>query len=166
MVDPEVTAETANAEAKSHFTKAVEEARAGAQALGKEAQARAEEYRGKFNQKKDDLSADAKVRSDEAKDKAFAFANEGKAKTSQAMTSVGKMVSDNAAMIDEKVGVKYGDYARSAAKSINDAAVQLDQKTFDELGEDAKAFVRQSPALAVGMAAAAGFMLGRIFKGK
>lgn len=166
MVDPEMTAEVADSAAKNHFSKAVEEAKAGAQALGKEAQARAEEYRGKFNDKKDGLSTDAKVKSDEAKEKAFMFANDGKAKTSQAMTSVSKMIDDNAAKIDEKVGVKYGDYARGAAKSINDAAVRLDEKTLDELGEDAKAFVRQSPGLAVGMAAAAGFFLGRLFKGK
>ena len=36
----------------------------------------------------------------------------------------------------------------------------------DELGEDAKQFVRTSPGMAVGMAVAAGFVLGRIFKGK
>jgi ElaB/YqjD/DUF883 family membrane-anchored ribosome-binding protein len=166
MVDPEMTADVADQAAKNHFAKAVEEAKAGAQALGKEAQARADEYRGKFNEKKDGLSTDAKVKSDEAREKAFMFANDGKAKTSLAISSVGKMIDDNAAMIDEKVGVKYGDYARGAAKSINDAAVRLDEKTLDELGEDAKAFVRQSPALAVGMAAAAGFFLGRMFKGK
>jgi hydroxylamine reductase (hybrid-cluster protein) len=166
MVDPEMTAETADTAAKNHFAKAVEEAKAGAQALGKEAQARADEYRGKFYDKKDGLSSDAKVKSDEAREKAFMFANEGKAKTSQAMTSVSKMIEDNAAVIDEKVGVKYGDYARGAANSINGAALRLDEKTLDELGEDAKAFVRQSPALAVGMAAATGFFLGRLFKGK
>lgn len=166
MVDPEMTAEAADKAAKNHFAKAVEEAKAGAQALGKEAQARADEYRGKLHDKKEGLSSDAKLKSDEAREKAFMFANEGKAKTSQAMTSVSKLIEDNAAVIDEKVGVKYGDYARGAASSINGAALRLEEKTLDELGEDAKAFVRQSPALAVGLAAATGFFLGRLFKGK
>lgn len=166
MVEPEMTADTADNAAKDHFAKAVEEAKAGAQALGKEAQARADEYKGKFYEKKEGLHSDARVKSDEAREKAFMFANDGKARTSQAMSSVSKMIDDNATVIDEKVGVKYGDYARDAARSINDAAVRLDEKTLDELGEDAKAFVRQSPALAVGLAAATGFFLGRMFKGK
>ncbi len=41
-VTPEPTAED---NAKSHFAKAVEEAKAGAQALGKEAKERADSYR-------------------------------------------------------------------------------------------------------------------------
>ena len=71
----------------------------------------------------------------------------------------------NVAMIDEKVGPKYGDYARSAAKSIQDAADWVEQKDLVELGEDAKEFVRKSPGLAVGLAAVAGFMLARLFRG-
>jgi len=68
-------------------------------------------------------------------------------------------------VLDEKVGAKYGDYARSAAQSMQGAATKLDEKSLDELGEEAKQFVRQSPALAVGLAAAAGFMLARMFRG-
>ena len=75
------------------------------------------------------------------------------------------MVEDNAALIDEKVGLKYGDYARTAARSMQDAATRLDAKELAELGEDAKEFVRKSPGLAIGMAAVAGFMLARLFKG-
>ncbi len=35
----------------------------------------------------------------------------------------------------------------------------------EDIGEDAKQFVRKSPGLAVGIAAVAGFMLARLFKG-
>ncbi len=80
------------------------------------------------------------------------------------MRGLGKMVEDSAMTIDEKVGVKYGDYARTAAKSIDDAAAKLDEKSLEDLGEDAKEFVREKPALAVGIAAAAGFMLARLFR--
>ncbi|MCB2075995.1 MAG: hypothetical protein H6917_09285 [Novosphingobium sp.] len=159
---PEPTAEKV---AKTHFAKAVEEAKAGAQALGKEAQERAGAYREKASQTGSEWANEARAKSGEAKEKAFAFANEGKAGASKAISTLGKMVEDNAPTIDDKLGAKYGDYARSAARSMQDAATKLDTKELNELGEDAKDFVRKSPGLAVGMAAVAGFMLARLFRG-
>lgn len=150
--------------AKNHFSRAVEEALAGARALGDEAQVRAGEYKEKLYQKKDGLTGEAKVRSGEYKEKAFGFADEGKAKASEALASLSQLIVDNASTLDTKVGPQYGDYARQAARSVQDAALRLDEKTFDELGADAKEFVRTSPALALGIAAAAGYMLGRVFK--
>lgn len=164
--NPDTTPEpTSTQEAKGHFAKAMDEARAGAKALGKEAQDRAGAYRDKASQAGNDWMDEAKARGGEAKVKAAEFANEGKAGASRAMTGLGKMVEDNAALIDEKVGEKYGDFARSAGKSIQDAAAKLDAKELGELGDDAREFVRKSPGLAVGMAAVAGFMLARLFGG-
>jgi ElaB/YqjD/DUF883 family membrane-anchored ribosome-binding protein len=170
MVDPTLTAGNGTESAKNHFSKAVEEAKAGAQAL-------AGEYKDKFSQAKGEWSAEAKVKSEEAKDKANTFAAdakvkaaeyavEGKAKASQAIVGVSKLIDDNAALIDDKVGAKYGDYARSASKSLSDAAAKLDEKSLDDLGEDAREFVRKSPGLAVGIAVATGYVLARLFKGK
>lgn len=161
---PGATAGNGTEAAKNHFAKAVEEALAGAKALGTEAQSRAGEYREKLYDKKDGLAEDAKVRSDEYKDKAFGFADDGKAKASSALVGLSRLITENAGTLDDKVGVKYGDYARGAAKSVQDAAARLDEKTIDELGEDAKEFVRTSPAMALGLAAAAGYLLGRVFK--
>lgn len=144
--------------AKERFAKAIEEAKAGAQALGKEAQERADLYR-------DKLSSSGSEWTTQAKEKATTYANEGKAKASGAISGLSKLVSDNAALIDEKVGPKYGDYARSAAQSMQDAAARLDAKDLDELAEDAKEFVRKSPGLAVGLAAVAGFVLARALRG-
>ena len=73
-------------------------------------------------------------------------------------------MEENAAVIDEKVGVQYGNYARSAGATIQDAAVRLDEKTLEDLGADARDFVREKPALAVGMAVAAGYALARLFR--
>lgn len=143
---------------KERFAKAVEEAKAGAQALGKEAQDRADLYREK-------ISTTSTEWADQAKVKATDLAVEGKAKASEAMAGLGKMVADNAGLIDEKVGAKYGDYARSAAQSIQDAATKLDSKDINELADDAKEFVRKSPGVAIGIAAVAGFMLARVFRG-
>lgn len=144
--------------AKERFAKAIEEAKAGAQALGKEAQERADLYREKLSSTGGDWTG-------QAKEKAAGLATEGKAKASEAIAGLGKLVSDNAGLLDDKVGVKYGDYARSAAQSIQDAAVRLDAKDLNELSDEAKDFVRNSPALAVGLAAAAGFILARVFRG-
>jgi ElaB/YqjD/DUF883 family membrane-anchored ribosome-binding protein len=160
---PGATATGADA-AKNHFAKAMEEALAGAKALGAEAQNRAGGYREKLYEKKDGLTDEAKVRSGEYKDKAFGLADEGKARASSALSSLGQLITENAGTLDEKVGVKYGDYARGAAKSVQDVANRLDEKTLDELGDDAIEFVRTSPGLALGMAAAAGYLLGRVFK--
>lgn len=144
--------------AKERFAKAIEEAKAGAAALGKEAQERADLYREKLSSSGGEWTA-------QAKEKAAGYANDGKARASEAIAGLGKLVADNAGMIEDKVGPKYGDYARSAAQSMQDAAARLDAKDLDELAEDAKEFVRKSPGLAVGIAAVAGFMLARMLRG-
>jgi len=164
------------AQAKGHFAKAVEEAKAGARALASEAQERAGAYREKANQAGSEWMDEARMRGDEARAKASEmaeeskvraaeFAQEGKAGASRAIAGLSKIVDENAAQIDEKFGVKYGDYARTAARSMQEAADKLDKKDFAELGEDAREFVRKSPGTAIGIAAVAGFMLARLFRG-
>ena len=88
-----------------------------------------------------------------------------KAKVAEGISGISKLVVDNAGTIDEKLGVRYGDYARSAAKSLDDVATKLDTKDLTELGEDAREAVRKSPALAIGIAATAGFLIARLFRG-
>jgi ElaB/YqjD/DUF883 family membrane-anchored ribosome-binding protein len=156
----------AEASSKSHFNKAMEEARAGAQALGKETLGKADQYREKLQQTGEELAGQARAKSGQAKDKAQGLANEGKTKASQAMSGLGKLVEQQGDTIDDAVSGEYGDYARRAGKSIQDAATRLDEKSFAEMSDDAKEFVRKSPALAVGMAAAAGFLLARMFSRK
>lgn len=152
-------------EARAKFTKAIEEARAGAQALTKEAQAKAGAYKEQLTAKSGDWAGDAKEYADQAKVKAKELAVDGKARASDAIAGLGKVVSDNAGTIDEKLGTRYGDYARTAARSMQETAAKLEAKELGELGDDAKDFVRKSPGLAIGIAAVAGFMLARLFKG-
>jgi ElaB/YqjD/DUF883 family membrane-anchored ribosome-binding protein len=156
------TLATANAgtepPAKERFAKAIEEAKAGAAALGKEAQGRADLYRDKLTSQGGELSS-------QVKERASGLAVDGKAKASEALAGLSKLVSENAGLIDDKVGAKYGDYARSAAQSLQDVSARLDAKSLEELGDDAREFVRQSPGLAVGIAAVGGFMLARLLRG-
>lgn len=145
-------------EAKARFAKALEEAKGGAQALGNVAQDRAGAYKDQVSQKGAELV-------ENAKDRAAALAVDGKTRASGALSGLGKVVADNAPAIDDKLGPQYGDYARTAARSIQDVAARIDAKDLNELSDDVAAFVRKSPGLAVGIAAAAGFMLARLFSG-
>ena len=145
-------------EAKARFAKALEEAKGGAAALGGAAQDRAGAYADQLTAKSNDLVATAK-------DRAAALAEDGKTRASGALSGLGKVVSDNAPAIDEKLGPQYGDYARTAARSIQDVAARIDAKDLNELGDDVATFVRKSPGLAVGIAVVAGFMLSRLFTG-
>ena len=70
-----------------------------------------------------------------------------------------------APQIDEKVGEQYGDYARKASRSLQEASAKLEAKSVDEIGEDAREFVRKSPGTALGIAAIAGFIIARLFRG-
>lgn len=145
-------------EAKARFAKALEEAKGGAAALGEAAQDRAGAYADKLSAKSSDLV-------DAAKEKATALAEDGKARASGALSGLGKVVSDNAPAIDDKLGPQYGDYARTAARSIQDVAARIDAKDLNELGDDVATFVRKSPGLAIGLAVVAGFALSRLFRG-
>ncbi len=133
-------------EAKTRFNAALDEARAGAAALGAEAKA-----------KGGDWTADAKV-------KAADLAAEGKTRAAGALVSLSQLVAENAPAVDEKLGAKYGDYARSASRGLQDTADKLDAKSLDDLGNDAKEFVRNSPGTAIGIAAVTGFLIARLFR--
>lgn len=159
------TPETDDVSAKGRFTKAIEEAKAGAEALKGEAIDKGAAYKAKVSDTATDWMGEAKTYAGQAKEKGAALAVEGKAKASDALTSLGKTISDNAATIDEKLGVQYGDYARTAARSIQETAAKLEAKDLGELGDDVKQFVQKSPGVAIGIAAVAGFAIAKLLSG-
>ena len=75
-----------------------------------------------------------------------------------------KLIDDAANRVDEKLGEQYGGYARSAADAVAGFASQLRGKDVDQLFDDARDFVKKSPAVAIGTAAALGFVLARLVK--
>lgn len=97
-------------------------------------------------------------------DKAKSYAVDGKDKAGGALDEFAKLMTDAAGSVDEKLGAQYGDYARSAASSLSGFAETLRNKDVDELLDDAKALVKKSPAVAIGTAAAVGFVLARLVK--
>jgi ElaB/YqjD/DUF883 family membrane-anchored ribosome-binding protein len=150
-------------EAKSRFNAAINEAKAGAAALRAEAAERAGLYREQAKERSHDWVSGAKNYGEEAKIKGRDLAIQGKGKVSEGLTALGQAVADSAHVVDERLGAKYGDYARTASRSLQEAATKLDQKSIDELAEDGRAFVRKSPGTAVGIAAVFGFLLSRLF---
>ena len=101
---------------------------------------------------------------DRALTKAKSAASQGKERTGNAIENLSKMIEDSARTIDNNVGEKYGNYARSAADAVSSFAEKLNAKEIDEMVEDARGFVRKSPAVAIGAAAVVGFLLSRLIK--
>jgi ElaB/YqjD/DUF883 family membrane-anchored ribosome-binding protein len=99
-----------------------------------------------------------------AADGARAAAEKGKDRASEAVSSISKLIRDSAATIDQNVGSQYGDYARSAADKVEGFAGKMDAKDVDDLVGEARDFVRKSPAVAIGAAAAIGFVLARLVR--
>ena len=153
----DLAAPSKTAEARSRFNAALEEAKAGAAALGDEARMRAGAYKEQAVGTGEDWVAEAKVT-------AVDLAAQGKVKASEGLTALSRVVEENAPLVDEKLGAKYGDYVRSASRSIQGTADTLNQKSYEELGQDAREAIRKSPAAAVGIAALVGFFFARLFR--
>lgn len=100
----------------------------------------------------------------QATDKVRSLADTGKAKAGDSLNQVSKLIDDAAAQVDERLGEQYGDYARSAAGQLSAFSRQIEQKDVEELLDDARQFVRKSPAIAIGIAAAVGFALARVIQ--
>lgn len=98
----------------------------------------------------------------QATDKARAFADQGKAAGADKIDQFAQMLSDAAAQVDEKLGGQYGQYARDAADRVSSLSSTIRNKDVDEFAEDVRNFVRASPAVAIGIAAAVGFALARV----
>jgi ElaB/YqjD/DUF883 family membrane-anchored ribosome-binding protein len=126
--------------------------------------AKAAPPKGKTEDVKTKVKADMNDFKAKATDSARAAAEKGKDRATEAVGSIGKLIRDSAAPIDENVGKQYGDYARSAADMVEGFAGKMDAKDVDAIAEDARQFVRKSPAVAIGAAAAIGFVLARLVR--
>jgi ElaB/YqjD/DUF883 family membrane-anchored ribosome-binding protein len=114
-----------------------------------------EDAKGLFFERIDDLRG-------QAGDKARDLAQAGKDRATAALDSLVQTVEDAAAEIDEKLGSQYGDYARRAAEGIGNFSESFRDKDVDQLFSDARALVKKSPAVAIGAAAALGFVVARL----
>lgn len=120
----------------------------------------AEPKRGAAQQLKDEASK----LGTQAADRAREFASQGKEKATGALDEVAKLFEGAALDVDSRLGEEYGKYARSAAQGISNLAESLRGKEVDDLIADASEFVKKSPVIAVGAAAALGFVVARLIK--
>lgn len=120
--------------------------------------------KGKTDDVKAKVKADMNNFKAKATDSARAAAEKGKDRATEAVSSISKLIRDSAATIDDNVGKQYGDYARSAADSVDGFASKMDSKDVDAIASEAREFVRKSPAVAIGAAAAIGFVLARLVR--
>jgi ElaB/YqjD/DUF883 family membrane-anchored ribosome-binding protein len=115
-----------------------------------------------------DAGRDWKTQADDftkqAKGAARTAATTAKNTTGDALNGLSKLISETAETVDSKLGPQYGDYARKAAEAVAGAAKSLDEKDVDQLTEDARNFVRKSPAVTIGAAAVVGFVLMRMMR--
>lgn len=99
-----------------------------------------------------------------AGEKAREYASTGKDKATDSLFSISDFVDDVAKTVDTRLGKQYGDYARRAATAVSGVADSLKGKEIDDLVADTRKFVREKPAVAIGAAAAIGFVLTRLFR--
>lgn len=92
-------------------------------------------------------------------ERAAGYATDIKQRASDAMENIGKLIEETAEVIDDNVGPKFGDYARTASHNITKTAERLRDKDVTEIGSDARDFARKSPALTAGIAAIASIVV-------
>ncbi len=98
----------------------------------------------------------------QATDRVRLFAEDGKTKATDALGQLTQILNDAASQVDDKLGKQYGQYARSAADQVQSFGTKLDDTTVDEIFDEARELVKKSPGVAVGIAAAAGFVVARL----
>ncbi len=161
----EAAAETVKA-ASSRFGKAIEDAKTSAANLTGEARERTAALTETVTAAASEYTEKAGEYAGQAKVVALDLARQGKGKATAALGALGETIETNAGVIDEKLGVQYGDYARGAAHTLQSTAASLESKDIPEIGEDVVAFVKKSPVKALGIAAVAGFVLSRLLRSK
>ncbi len=117
---------------------------------------------GKFIDAKLSLKENTTKMREQAGDKARSLAEDGKARASGALEQLSQMLTEAAGNVDEKLGTQYGQYARTAADKVQGFSSTIDEKSLDDLVDTAREFVRKSPAVAIGAAAAMGFVVARL----
>lgn len=104
-----------------------------------------------------------KVRAD-AVAKVRDFADESKTQVKQTLDGIVESVRDVAHKLEANGVGPLARYAHQAADAVSGWSGAVDNKSVDELVADARTLVRKSPAVAVGIALAAGFAVSRFLK--
>ncbi len=87
---------------------------------------------------------------------------EGKAQLSSSLGGLAEAVRDIATKLEGNGAAPLAHYVHDAADTVGSWSRTVDQKSIDDLLDDTRTLVRTSPAIAVGLAVAAGFVVSRI----
>lgn len=98
----------------------------------------------------------------QATERVRTLAEDGKTRATGALGELSKVLTDAADQVDGKLGGQYGQYARDAADRVQGLSASIDEKSLEELLDMGRDMVRKSPALAIGVAATAGFVVARL----
>ena len=89
---------------------------------------------------------------------------ESKAQVSSTLNGVAEAVRDIAAKLESNGAGPLAKYVHEAADTVAGWSDVVERKSADELLDDTRTLVRTSPALAVGLAVAGGFVVSRIVR--
>lgn len=100
----------------------------------------------------------------QASERARDYATQGKDAATGRLDDFAGLVSGLADSLGDQLGPQTGDYARRAADTVSRFAEGLKGKDVDDLVDDTRRIIKQNPAMAIGAAAALGFVLVRLAK--
>lgn len=103
---------------------------------------------------------------DQALDRARSAADEGKSKAAETIHGVADTIRQSAQQLGQNQTIApVGRYANQAADALEGFATTLRNKDVDQLVTEVSGFVRRNPAIAVGIAVAAGFAITQLLRG-
>lgn len=109
-------------------------------------------------------AADARERARDLRRRAEARADEQKHSIAREVHTVAGAIRAAAEHLEVQNEQQTSDYAHRAAKLVDRFGTSLEQKSLGELVEDIQRTTREQPALAVGLAALAGFVGTRFLR--
>jgi len=98
----------------------------------------------------------------QANDRARTLVSAAKDRATSSIDDIVRLIEDAAGEVDAKVGSGYGDHVRRAADGIAGLSDALKGKDVEDLFADARSLVARSPGIAIGAAAALGFVVARL----
>lgn len=100
----------------------------------------------------------------QATDRALGFADDGKRQTTDFLQNVAEIIQEAAGSVESRLGGQYAGFGHRAADQVQSLSRTIDDKSVEELVDDARAFVRRSPTVAIGVAALVGFAVSRVVR--
>jgi len=112
----------------------------------------------------DSIGAKATGLRDQATQKLRGLADEGKGQVAATLDGLVTAAREIANKLQDGSFGPIGGYATTAADTLQGWTDGIKNRSVDDLLDDGREFVRKTPAVAVGVAVAAGFVLSRVLK--